>query len=128
MKNEQDRDGLGRPIPNQKRNKYCGQIKVGANNYKIQMVPGLSSEGSISALGKVKHHKGLIQLGKGYSNYRRYLTLWHEIIHGISNERSLEFDEKITDQLTNALILLFQDNPQLVQMIIEERFIKNKPV
>jgi hypothetical protein len=108
-----------------KKNKYCGKIKVGMNTYKIQRKDGVLADDGHGLFGQANHCDFKITLAKGYGKQKNYQTLWHEIFHIIANERSLDLSEEIVSQISNGLVLTLHDNPQLLPMIMEERFIKD---
>ena len=108
-----------------KKNKYCGKIKVGMEIYKIQVQGGVVADDGKGLLGQADHSKSLIRISTGYNKYDQYKTLWHEIIHAINAERNLDLEEAKVNQLTNGIVLLLHDNPNLISMILEERFGKN---
>jgi hypothetical protein len=107
-----------------KKNKYCGGIKVGFNTYRIQRKGGLSADDGQGLLGQANHSNFRIILSKGYSRNRNYQTLWHEIIHAIARERNLELPEEVVGQISNGLVMVLHDNPQLIDMIEQEIFIR----
>lgn len=104
--------------------KYCGKVKVGSSIYKIFKKSGLVTEDGTGALGKARHLEGRILLSKGYNIARTYKVFWHELIHCIECERGLDLEEREVDQVALGLVELLQDNPQLLEMIKQRRFIE----
>ena len=103
--------------------KYVGKIRVGSGDYKIYKRGGLVTEDGTGALGKAQHIRNRIVLSSGYKRQRTYRTFWHELIHCIESERGLDLEEREVDQIAMGIVELFKDNPHLVEMVIQGKFI-----
>ena len=104
--------------------KYVGKIRVGSGDYKIYKRGGLVTEEGAGALGKAHHIRNRIVLSSGYKRQRTYRTFWHELIHCIEYERGLDLEEREVDQIAMGIVELFKDNPHLIEMVIQGKFIE----
>ena len=75
------------------------QIKIGAFNIDIKLVPGLVDDGNMSG-------EQTILINDDLSQKEKELTLLHEIIHAINPA----FSEKEVEWLSRALYQVFNDN------------------
>lgn len=105
--------------------KYCGTLKVGTNKYKVFLRSLLTGEDATSYMGQAHHSKEHINMARGYSKYKQYKTFWHEVIHCICLERNINLEESEVDNIGNGIVEVLHDNPWLISMLLEERFIKN---
>lgn len=90
-------------------------IKVGGSDYKILVVPDNATH---SYWGKISYTDRTIVLVDKWPNEKQFRnTFLHEIVHAISDERSLGLSEKQVTQLTNGLIAVFEDNPSIRKLL-----------
>ena len=75
------------------------QIKIGAFNIDIKLVPGLVDDGNMSG-------EQTILINDDLSQKEKELTLLHEIIHAINSA----FSEKEVEWLSRALYQIYNDN------------------
>ncbi len=64
-------------------------------------------------LGAHTASKGLIEIRSGMCKEEQALTLWHEVLHGISHQLDLRLTERQVSALTPVIIQAMRDNREL---------------
>ena len=94
-------------------------VQIGHRVYDIKIKSGIKHEEYGSVDGWISIKECEIYIEKELPLYRKKSTLVHEIMHGIFDflgEREVSErgdDERRTEAMTNMLILLFKDNPNI---------------
>lgn len=65
--------------------------------------------------GSIDYQKGIITISTLLCERQKYITLWHEIMHGIFNERGVDArnEESAVDSIAKGVIQVLMDNPEL---------------
>lgn len=99
------------------------EVKVGSATYVIRVKKKVR-KGAL--LGQTLHHKETIELSYKQSDKCFLNTLLHEVLHcvwyaqGIDSVKdSVNFEEFVVNSITGALILVFQDNPWMLDLLKE---------
>lgn len=90
------------PIPN--------KVKVGWKTYDVILAdPTLN--GGDELYGQIDYDRCTITLRAAASPDQQRATLVHELLHAVSNMYGLNLDEKLVEDLANALYCVYKDNP-----------------
>ena len=84
------------------------QIKIGAYNYRITYVPNLAYDYKL--LGQSLADKQVIKVDPDTTDETKNVTLWHEIVHAISDVFSCELDERNVDRIAQGVAALLRDS------------------
>lgn len=87
-------------------------IKIFGVNYKINTIDDNNVLDSRND-GCLNFRKQAIYISKNYPIEQQYKILLHEILHAISNDLFLNFDEQLTEQLATSLFAVLSDNKLL---------------
>lgn len=90
-------------------------VNLGGTHYKIKTIKNLSKKKRLH--GQILYDECVIELNATDNKQLYANTLLHECLHGIFADRDLEQSEKLVNGLSNGLIQLFRENPELVEMI-----------
>jgi len=93
------------------------KIKIGGVGYSVVYEERLNT-GSKLAYGHIDYDKAIIQIEPKLQDYQGMCqTLLHEILHGVADDRQIDFknadEERIVNQFANGLYQVIQDNPDL---------------
>jgi len=92
-------------------------VRIGSIDYEIRGVDHEMCVDGKSVTGRITYGQSLIEIRTdGFSSQHREVTLLHEIIHGITRERDLDWgdnDELYTEELAKVLHQVIKDNPDL---------------
>lgn len=100
-------------------------VKIGAHNYRIEcrdMVYDRDEDQRY--LGRITYQDGeiLIDADAKRSPSQIAETFLHEVVHGISNDRDLELDERQVDQVAAGLLAVMVDNPDIFGVNFVDRW------
>ena len=90
------------------------QIRIGHILYTVVLCDRIEDEGK-ELLGEIDTELQLIELKRGQRDILG--TLIHEIMHGISYYSGIPLEENEVEGLSNFLMLLFKDNPDLAEAL-----------
>ena len=103
--------------------KFPKSIKVGAAVYQVVIDPELDHElAGKHHYGEINYTLRRIALSTKFMDVEKRDTLMHEIIHSIGKHMDIdwgEHDEQYVKQLTNGLMMVFNDNPELLKLLAE---------
>ena len=93
--------------------KIPDSIRIGGTEYPISYVDNLRN-GNELAYGHIDYENCKIELSgtDGTAHEKRCMTLWHEILHGVSEHAGLEIEneEVVVDTLAKGIYQVLQDN------------------
>ena len=84
------------------------KIKVGAYDYEVKLVKGLVYEYRL--LGQSLPDAQIIKVDEDANLPTRSVTLWHEIVHSISDVYNCDLDEPNIDRLAQGIASILQDS------------------
>lgn len=93
------------------------RIKIGGIEYEIEEQPGLLDDNnSFKVDGKISFSHNEIFIELDLSQQAKFVTLWHEILHGILRHANYKNDdeEKLVDILSYGICGVIQDNPEFL--------------
>ena len=96
-------------------------VRIGAQTYEIQLTdePILIDHQECS--GGIFYMDSVIKIRADLPYDRMWMTLWHEIFHGFTEDRGLDIgeadEENVVEAFARSMHLFVQDNPD----IFEER-------
>ncbi len=101
------------------------QLKVGASVYSVEVGThnfDLMRSGNI---GETDHLTRVIKVNSQMAAQTQRDTLFHEAVHCIARHANLDHDwgddnEQYVERLETALLMLFNDNPELVRLLLPE--------
>ena len=113
-----------------KKIKELDKIKVGYADIKIERVLASFTKNNADCWGQYLSRESKIEIQKEAQGIDYANTLLHEIIHAIVYLSSLNADggalkeddheEQVTNTITNWLMCVFRDNPQVLDIIKKE--------
>jgi len=86
------------------------KVKIGPIVYKIKKVKNLRNEVNTRMDGYIDYNNTRISLEKENNHQTVELTLWHEIVHGMATQSSIELEEREVELLAYSLMSLIHDN------------------
>lgn len=95
--------------------KIPNKVRIGGVDYEIKTESNVRI-GNDLAFGKIDYGDCIITLSDtdGKNHQHRCITLWHEILHGITEHACLDLpqddEEKIIDTLAKGIYQVLQDN------------------
>ena len=96
------------------------KIRIGPIAYKVVMVKELAADVGMLH-GDIRYDKCRIRLCADDDPQLRYVTLWHEAIHGILHAAGIEdHDEPMIVALSYGIAQIIKDNPQLIAAVAQE--------
>jgi hypothetical protein len=85
------------------------RVKVGWKNYDVVLTePRLNSGAEL--YGQIDHDAQVITLRGTSTHDQLCATLLHEVLHAVSDMYGLGLEEKLVEDLTNALYTVYKDN------------------
>ena len=84
------------------------KIKIGAFNYKIIQVDNMAED--FKLLGQAITDRQLIKVEKGSNSQTKDVTLWHEVIHAISDVYNCDTDEHNIDRFAQGLTAIMKND------------------
>jgi hypothetical protein len=85
-------------------------IKIGGRTYSIEISNDLNDKAPEPSMAVVNHMKQQIFIDKDLIPEQRETALLHEILHAISTNYSLDFEEETIRRLESALYQVLKDN------------------
>ena len=108
-------------------------IRIDTVDYTVEKKERLIVGGK-SAQGCITYSKHLIEVEPDIQDEQGMVqTLWHEILHGIMEERALDFkessEETLINELSKGIYQVIKDNADFIkrQIGIEEQVCGTKP-
>jgi hypothetical protein len=103
--------------------KIPNKIRIGGVDYEIQDVDHLNDGVSV-CYGHISFEDSIIQLhSSNQTHQKKCITLWHEILHGITENACLEIEdadeETIIDVFAKGIYQVLQDNGRALFDIVE---------
>ena len=89
------------------------KVKIGSIVYSIIETDKALLLDHRECCGIIHYEEANIEIQKNRNEQKKEQTWWHEVIHGITRERGIDFgsnDELFTDELAKALHALMVDN------------------
>lgn len=94
-------------------------VRVDGITYKIERVENLLDDtGDKRLSGQIKYEDSVIQIDARLKSQWERQVLWHEIFHGIIEQRGIEVkdEDRTVDQLAYAIMQVLRDNPWLAEV------------
>jgi len=88
--------------------KVPDSILIGLHSYEVIFNPHLQIDEE--RVGTLNRRTQTLEIENALAQSQKEVTLWHEIIHGISGNFSLALSEKDTDNLAIGIVQFLQDN------------------
>lgn len=95
--------------------KIPNKVRIGGVDYEVKTESNVRV-GNDLVYGKIEYGDCVITLSDtdGQNHQHRCITLWHEILHGITEHACLDMpqndEEKIIDTLAKGIYQVLQDN------------------
>lgn len=90
------------------------RIRIGAIDFQIKVAKDLR-DGDLKLNGWIRYDDSKVLLEKELGPQAEYITLWHEILHGLLTQGGIaEQEEKIVEVLAHGIVSVLRDNPWLV--------------
>ena len=95
-------------------------VRVGSMVYKIMEMPQEMHELS-GAVGLCDKTQLTIHIYPKMADAKRWSTLWHEILHSMFEESSIDSkdEEDIVGSLERIMCAVFRDNPTLISNLVK---------
>lgn len=91
------------------------KVRIGGIVYDVLEVENLLDDSKATKInGQIKYNTTEILIEKNLSEQAKEVTLWHEIIHGIIIQASMEQEEKLIEVLGYGIFGVLQDNPDIL--------------
>jgi hypothetical protein len=90
------------------------KIKIGYLEYDINTTDKILVLNARECSGLIHYEDVIIEINSIRSIQSQEQIFWHEILHGIINDRDIELgenEEKIIDNLAKGIYALMKDNP-----------------
>lgn len=85
------------------------RVKVGWKNYDVVITDSRLNSGP-ELYGQIDHDAQVITLRGSSTTDQLRATLLHEVLHAVSDMYGLGLEEKLVEDLTNALYTVYKDN------------------
>lgn len=89
------------------------RIKIGPLEYPVLIIKDLEGDDGQKLFGEFDQLGQVIRIREDATPDHQYLTLWHEVLHGLDDEYALLLGEQTVATLAMAIVQLLQDNPDL---------------
>jgi hypothetical protein len=92
----------------------ANKVKIGSIIYDVTRTDKPLILNGCECSGVIHYEEASIELKQDRNEQKIEQTWWHEVLHGITRERGInwgENDELYTDELAKALHALMVDNP-----------------
>ena len=99
------------------------KVRIGGREYAIKETENLN-DGVNMAYGHIDYEQGVIRITKGLGHEKKCITLWHEMLHGISEQFGLkiENEEEVVTVFAKGIYQLMQDSGErLYDTVSEEK-------
>lgn len=95
------------------------QIKIGSTTYLVIDREDLHDNHK-TLYGWIRHDTSEILIEKDVGPQKRYIVLWHEIVHGILHNAGIEdHEERMVLALGHGIVQVLRDNPDLLALLAE---------
>lgn len=92
-------------------------VRIGAIDFRVAEVNGLRVDGTLLN-GHIQHDKALIEIEEELDPQIKWITLWHEVAHGILMVGGIsDHTEGSVVALGYGIPQVLRDNPHLVNML-----------
>ena len=97
------------------------KVRIGGREYAVKETENLN-DGVNMAYGHIDYEQGVIRITKGLGHDKKCITLWHEMLHGISEHFGLkiEDEEEVVTVFAKGVYQLLADNGEKLYDIISE--------
>lgn len=85
------------------------RVKVGWKDYEVVLTEARLNSGA-ELYGQIDHDAQIITLRGTSTHDQLCATLLHEVLHAVSDMYGLGLEEKLVEDLTNALYTVYKDN------------------
>lgn len=89
--------------------KIPDRVKVGWKDYEVVLTEARLNSGA-ELYGQIDHDAQIITLRGTSTHDQLCATLLHEVLHAVSDMYGLGLEEKLVEDLTNALYTVYKDN------------------
>lgn len=89
-------------------------VKIGPINYNVRVDSSMIGG---QLVGEIAYREELIRLQPDCYESQLFLSLLHEILHGVFHGGGHKQDENLIEFLSHSLYQLFLDNPNFIDMI-----------
>lgn len=86
-------------------------IKIGTIDFAVKAVDGLRAADGTWLHGEINWHTFEIRTAGGHTHESRFVTLWHEVIHGLEELYGFRLKEREVIALGNGIAQILRDNP-----------------
>jgi len=86
-------------------------VKIGPELYRAYTVPSFKN----GNMGRCYYSKSEIVISEAYEERKQRNTLWHEIIHAISDTYQIGLTEEQVRMMEVGIVGLIDDNPHLIE-------------
>jgi hypothetical protein len=93
-------------------NRIPDRVKVGWKDYEVVLTEARLNSGA-ELYGQIDHDAQIIMLRGTSTHDQLCATLLHEVLHAVSDMYGLGLEEKLVEDLTNALYTVYKDNIEL---------------
>jgi hypothetical protein len=93
-------------------NRIPDRVKVGWKDYKVVLTEARLNSGA-ELYGQIDHDAQIIMLRGTSTHDQLCATLLHEVLHAVSDMYGLGLEEKLVEDLTNALYTVYKDNIEI---------------
>jgi hypothetical protein len=95
-------------------------VLIGGIPFPIRMVRDLRDPENLPLYGTISFVNGEIQIEEGISDSAKWTSLWHEIVHGLAEQASIELAEDVVEILGYGLagVINKHANPRLVERLL----------
>ena len=73
--------------------KIPAKVRIGGREYAVKETENLN-DGVNMAYGHIDYEQGVIRITKGLGHDKKCITLWHEMLHGISEHFGLKIEDE----------------------------------
>lgn len=95
-------------------------VRVGQYTYRVKEVERLTSDDHVRLRGDHNQNALEIRIDKDMDAQIERVTLLHELVHAIADERNLDLTEACVNQMSVGLAALLIDNPELTSLFLEK--------
>lgn len=92
------------------------KIRIGMIDFEVEFVERLRDTDNVQSLaGDICYVNPKITIDSEQGRQPIYLTLWHEITHGIAYAMGMKLDEVDVDRLARGICQVLRDNPAILK-------------
>lgn len=89
------------------------KVKIGIIDFEVKTVDGLRAADGTWLHGEINWHDFEIRLAGDHTPESRFVTLWHEVIHGLEELYGFRLKEREVIALGNGIAQVLRDNPKM---------------